>query len=690
MNEQFERIARPRIVRIVGIYAAFSLLWIYASDRVLGAVIRDHELFVRVSSYKGWAFVLVSAALLWRLIADYSRRMSVSNLQALGNEARFQAIFEGLGDAVFICSPADGRIVDVNPAACSIYRSSRKLLLRQPWSLFGLGIPTGAEGEGQARIAATAEAPQLFEWPARRPDGSRFWVEIGMRRVSLGAEEQVVAIVRDITGRKTLGTRLNLVNFSLDHISDAVYWLSEQGRIFDVNAAACRVLGYRIDELIGQPLDFVDCAYPMERWPEHWQQLRLQRSVVLETTHRTRDGRELPVEVTANLFEYEGQEYNCAIARDISERKQAEKKLQASEQLFTTAFRISPDAVSITRLRDGLYLQVNDGFAAISGYAPAEVIGHTALELAIWDDPEDRGKMVRELRERGEVNNLETRFRRKDGRVIVALFSARRIEIDGEPCLLMSARDITARRQLESRNLRAAQLASIGQLAAGVAHEINNPINGVINYAQLLLNRSETGKTREEILALIIREADRVAEIVKELLFFSRDSKDRFTLTNVSDLVQSVLTLTGKYIERHGISLRTEIAEDLPEVYMIPQKIEQVLINLLNNASHALDEKYSGVHPDKRLLIAATRTRGEQDDLCRLVVRDNGVGIPRELLHRIVQPFFTTKPAGQGTGLGLSICREIVEQHRGQLRIDSVPGEFTEITIDLPLRTGRG
>jgi len=130
--------------------------------------------------------------------------------------------------------------------------------------------------------------------------------------------------------------------------------------------------------------------------------------------------------------------------------------------------------------------------------------------------------------------------------MVIGLLSAHVLEIAGEPCILNIIRDISARRHLEEQKLRSAQPAFIGQLAAGVAHAINNPINGVINYAQLLLNRPATGKPPEEILQLIIKEGNRVADLVKELLFFARDGRDQFALTSGESLRQSVLTLSRK------------------------------------------------------------------------------------------------------------------------------------------------
>lgn len=567
MNDKKKCQFRVRALRVVAVYAVFSLLWIYLSDLVLFNLGFSPQLLVGISNAKGFIFVLVSSLLLYLLIVDYTNKLNSVHQLSLESAARFQAIFEGFGDAVLIHDATTGAILDANPAACELLGWSRREILAREVGQISAGTAPFSQREALVLIqrAATGE-DQRFEWQARHRSGNLVWVEVGLRKISLDGQTRVMAI-----------------------------------------------------------------------------------------------------------------------GRDISARKHAEQALQSSREQFTTAFQVSPDSININRLSDGMFLQINAGFTAMTGYTEAEVQGKTSLELDIWCNPRDRETLVRGLLETGEVRNLEAGFQKKDGAQLVGLMSARLIQINDEPCILSITRDITERRQMEQRNLRSAQLASIGQLAAGVAHEINNPINGVINYAQLLLNRTKTSKSSDEILELIIKEADRVADIVKELLFFSRDSKDEFSAISLEQLVQSALTLTRQYIARHGIVVETDIAADLPPLFVIPQKIEQLLINLLSNARYALEEKFPESHPDKRLSMTARLVRVKDADFCRIIVRDQGVGIPPEVLSKINQPFFTTKPSGQGTGLGMSICNEIVEQHQGRFSIDSVEGEYTEVSIDLPV-----
>lgn len=249
--------------------------------------------------------------------------------------------------------------------------------------------------------------------------------------------------------------------------------------------------------------------------------------------------------------------------------------------------------------------------------------------------------------------------------------------------VIVMSTDITEKMQLRAESMRSSQLAALGELAAGVAHEINNPINGIINYAQLLLDRENLGNGR--IFAdNIITEGQRVAEIVRNLLTFSRKPQADPLPFSPAEALQGVLSLSEARLRDDGIHLELAIAPDLPEVLGHFQQFQQVLINLISNACYSLNEKYPGDDPGKRLLIEMT---GQvSDDMCwlRTTVTDHGCGISSEILAKICDPFFTTKPRGSGTGLGMSISHGIVTAHRGRLMLSSKEGEWTKVIVDLP------
>jgi two-component system NtrC family sensor kinase len=232
---------------------------------------------------------------------------------------------------------------------------------------------------------------------------------------------------------------------------------------------------------------------------------------------------------------------------------------------------------------------------------------------------------------------------------------------------------------------RAAHLASLGELAAGVAHEINNPINGIINYAQILADQSSDKSDQQEIVREIIGEGERIALIVRNLLAFAKGQVEGKNPVAVEDILSAALALTKSQLAKDCIRLMVDMSPDLPPVTGHLQQIQQVVLNIISNARYALNQKYPAANEDKILhILTESRIIGKRPYV-RLVFCDHGTGIPEEILHKIMDPFFSTKPNGVGTGLGLSISHGIVRDHDGRIRIDSVEGEYTRVTVDMPV-----
>ena len=243
-------------------------------------------------------------------------------------------------------------------------------------------------------------------------------------------------------------------------------------------------------------------------------------------------------------------------------------------------------------------------------------------------------------------------------------------------------------RARQAEAMTAGRLASIGELAAGVAHEINNPINGIIGYAELIMDRPDTLGEVEQFLSGIIREGERVASIVGNLLTFARDVRQEHSPARVQDILDATLELLRRRVERDGIELKVDIPEDLPEIKCRSQQIQQVFVNLVTNARHALNGKYPQGDPDKVLEISARPVQLEGRAYVRVVFHDHGTGIPESVLPKVFDPFFSTKPEDEGTGLGLSISYGIIKDHEGRIHIDSVDGEFTSVVVDLAVDNG--
>lgn len=256
-------------------------------------------------------------------------------------------------------------------------------------------------------------------------------------------------------------------------------------------------------------------------------------------------------------------------------------------------------------------------------------------------------------------------------------------DIDGEAKVLILLRDITEEKAHQAETMRAGQLASIGELAAGVAHEVNNPINGIINYAQVLLDEASDAPARE-VLQRIIREGERIAAIVGNLLSFARQRGEEREVVQVETVLEDSLALIKHQFQKDGIIITLEREENLPPVRVNPQQLQQVFLNLLSNARHALDERYAGRDPGKRLHLCCKVLKLRGKVFVRTTVTDWGTGIPQEIIGKIFDPFFSSKKPGEGTGLGLSISHGIIKDFNGSLLVESKVHESTTLKVDLP------
>jgi two-component system, NtrC family, sensor kinase len=267
--------------------------------------------------------------------------------------------------------------------------------------------------------------------------------------------------------------------------------------------------------------------------------------------------------------------------------------------------------------------------------------------------------------------------RRRDGSQFPATVALSFIRQDnGSPIgQVLSVRNLTDERRIAEQLRQSEKLAALGELVAGVAHELNNPLAGISAFAQLLLEE-ELNADQRESARLIKREADRAVGVIRDLLLFSRKAGPSTMPVDINGLVQLTLRLRAYSLRSSGVQVETHLDLDLPEVSGDDQKLQQVILNLIVNAEYAMRRTST-----KRLII---RTAREGDNVVTEVI-DTGAGMSEETLQRVFEPFFTTKPAGEGTGLGLSVSYGIVEAHGGTITVESVQGRGTAFRILLPV-----
>jgi signal transduction histidine kinase len=254
----------------------------------------------------------------------------------------------------------------------------------------------------------------------------------------------------------------------------------------------------------------------------------------------------------------------------------------------------------------------------------------------------------------------------------------------GKELILLIARKLTQDEVRKVDSIRTAQLAAIGELAAGVAHEVNNPINGIINFAQLLYDDCPADSEQAMILKRIVQEGERIAAITYNLLSFARENENEQTLVDLNEVVMDSLSLVEHQLKNDGIRITTDLLHPSTLVIGNHLQLMQVVLNIISNSRFALNERYREPSPDKRIHFSSSSVELDGGKFCRLVIRDNGTGIPQGILDKLFDPFFTSKPAGKGTGLGLSISYGIIKNHNGILRVDSILNKYTEMIIVIP------
>lgn len=367
-------------------------------------------------------------------------------------------------------------------------------------------------------------------------------------------------------------------------------------------------------------------------------------------------------------------------------RKQAEETLRMSERKYRMLLENLPQRI-FYKDKNLVYVSCNENYARDLNISPDEITGKTDYDFFHHNLAEKYNADDRRIIKSGQTEDMEEKYT-KDGRELIVHTVKTPIRDEkGEIIGILGVFwDITEKVTLQMEAIRSRHLVSLGELAAGVAHEINNPITGIINCAQILVNKSHKGSRENDIANRIVKEGNRIANIVQRLLYFARpsDRKEQRSAVHIGDILSDTLVLIEAQLRKESIRLMVNIPHELPRIMAHPQQIQQVFLNIISNARYALNYRYQGKHDSKILEILGEEITMNNCPYVKVVFYDRGTGIPASILDKVMNPFFTTKPRGKGTGLGLSISHGVISEHGGKLLIDSVEGEFTKVTVILP------
>jgi PAS domain S-box-containing protein len=542
------------------------------------------------------------------------------------------------------------------------------------------------------------------ELTAVRRDGTArdILLSASLVRDEKGVPVAIIGSVMDITERKRAEEQLQQEKDRAQQYLDvagAILVANDiDGRVSMINRKGCEVLGYEQKEMIGK--NWFNTLIPVRR-----------RREVKEAFNKLMAGEVEPIEYFENpVLTKNGEErmiawHNVILkdsagniigtlssGEDITERKKSEEALRSSEARYRLLAENVRDVIWSTDM-DLRFTYVSPSVQYLGGRIAEEVMSMSlgqlltpsSKELAMKTFAEELVMANIEPYDPTRARTLEVEFVRRDDSILWAELKMNFMrDPDGKPVGILGVmRDITERRKseeekrsLEQKAQLASRLASVGELASGVAHEINNPLTGVIGYAELLMQEDVPEHIKND-LEIIHDGAQRVAGIVKGLLKFARQTRPERLPVNINEIIEVALRLRAYELETNNIKFVTNLAPELPLTIADPGQLQQVFLNLIVNA----ETEMKLAHGKGTLTIKTEHT----SNAIKISFKDNGPGIAKKNLEKIFDPFFTTREVGEGTGLGLSICYSIVSEHGGKIYAESRPGRGATFVVELPV-----
>jgi len=478
----------------------------------------------------------------------------------------------------------------------------------------------------------------------------------------------------------------------LESMDGGILVIDKNGRIISFNHSAEEITGYKREEALDKECchilksDLCKEACPLKETMETGEPIFNYEIMI---TNKAED--RVPVNITTSPLRSSNNEIIGAVEnfRDLTKHKGLWGKLREERNKAQQYLNIA-GVVIVAINEKGTVSLINKKGCDVLGYKEDEIIGKNWFDLCVPERfREERNETFQKVMAgiEEEVEDYENIILTKSGEErIIAWHNTSLTDEKGRIIgTLSSGEDITQRKQTEEELIRSEKLASLGQLAASVVHEVNNPLAGIMVYLKLLLKKYKEEKIQtkstEEQLLKMEKELDRTTRIIRNLLDFARQSEPSTKPIEINKVIDAALLLVRNQINLENISLEKNLDLDLPLVLADFDKIQQVLINIMLNAIQAMPE-------GGKLIITTSAARGSkiggtQKNTVRIDIKDTGVGIPKENLNKLFTPFFTTKEKGKGVGLGLSVVHGIIGKHKGKIDVESEPNVGTTFTIYL-------
>ncbi|MBV1866891.1 MAG: PAS domain S-box protein [Marinosulfonomonas sp.] len=486
-------------------------------------------------------------------------------------------------------------------------------------------------------------------------------------------------------------------NLILQASGDGVYGIDADGLTTFSNPAAERLTGYSSEELVGKGSHALihhshadGSHFPNTECPIYaaFKDGKVHR--VTDEVFWRKDGSNFPVEYISSPIIDNGEITGAVVSfRDITDRKQAEMALSESEERYRKIVESTHEAIILARVSDGVMLDVNDEACRMLGITRDALMTKTAEDL----HPHQMGvhrEFMASLLATGKVKTDKLSWLASNGTPIPLRVSASVVQLQEARCILFIAQDMREYLKAEqrARKLQAdlhhgARVSSMGELASGLAHELNQPLAAMMNYLQackMLIDAADTGAPGKvlEYLSKAAAQAERAGKIISGLRSFVQKGECNRTAGDLNEIAKEAIGLLAPNATAEGIDFRTIFSSDLPRISVDRIQIQQVVFNLVRNAIEALSTV-----ADAQLTVT---TSASNDNSVQICISDNGPGVSDDMLTKLFVAFTTTKSGGMG--VGLSICKSIVEDHGGQIRADRNPGGGLRFAVTLPAEVG--
>jgi two-component system NtrC family sensor kinase len=504
-------------------------------------------------------------------------------------------------------------------------------------------------------------------------------------------KKKIAIFVRDLTERILMEREIRRSNEFMTSLIESSYdgiiAADMKGTIIIFNKGAENLLGYTADQVIGQMN--ATALYPPGVARDIMQKLRDEkyggkgRLSAQRYVGIAKSGERIPVMLSGSLIYQDGREAaTVGFFYDLRDILSAQQEILESEKNFHYLFETVRHGLYFST-REGRFVDCNQTLLDMLGYASKEEFLSIDIPTKLYADPAQRVRFQEIIERDGYVKDYEVTFKKKNGQPVDVQLTAN-IKKDRSGIWYQGlVIDVTERRVREQQMLQSAKMASLGKLAAGVAHEINNPLGGIFVYANLLKEKTDPDDPRRDYIEKVLASAARTKEIVRGLLEFSRPTKLNFVSTSVNDALENVLSLLDQQGVFYHIQVSKHLTDSPPGVIADPTQLEQVFMNIIMNAAEAMQGAGS---------LDITTAPFEEGKFIDTTVSDTGPGIPEKDIARIFEPFYTTKgpsPTGSGTGLGLAISYGIIEKHNGTISVTSKEGAGTTFTVRLPAEEKR-